>query len=369
MNRNSAVRARLLAVTAALLLAAAALVGSVGSASALPTADFTFSPTNPAVRQPVTFRWTGTCDVPPCSFSWAWWPPDNTGNGTFMGFGPTISYAFADAGNYHVRVRVTAANSTHGQAPPVTQTVVVRDTFQDTDREVGYGSWRGVPDLRASLGGFRNSAATSGVAAFPFTGTAVTYVARTGPNLGIATLSVDGVSQKVDLYQTTRSTRSVLVDGLTAAAHRLRLQPTGTKNPASTGTGVTLDELVVGATRTDDRSPSIAYDTWAGAVNTRASGGSVRSSGTTGAATAFAFDGTSVTWLTFHGPGQGRAAVFIDGVRVRTVDGYAPTVTWQVPESFGGLAAGHHTMRVVVLGQHNAASTGNRVTSDAFVLR
>src|SRR3954451_15483076 len=184
MDRKTVVHNRLLTITAALLLTAAALVGSAGSASALPTADFTFSPTQPTVRQPVTFRWTGTCDTPRCSFSWAWWPPDNTGNGTAMGSGPTISYAFADAGLYHVRVRVTNGNSTHGQAPPVTKTVVVRDTFQDTDREVGYGSWRGVPDIGASLGGFRNTGATTGFAAFPFTGTAVTYVARTGPNLG-----------------------------------------------------------------------------------------------------------------------------------------------------------------------------------------
>src|SRR4051794_21957641 len=175
MDRKTVVLNRLLTITVALLLAAAVLVGSAGSASALPTADFTFSPTQPAVRQPVTFRWTGTCDAPPCTFSWAWWPPDNSGNGTSMGFGPTITYPFADAGTYHVRVRVTNGNSTHGQAPPVTQTVVVRNTFQDTDREVGYGSWRGVPDVRASLGGFRNTAATTGVTAFPFTGTAVTY--------------------------------------------------------------------------------------------------------------------------------------------------------------------------------------------------
>src|SRR4051794_2047420 len=228
MDRKTVVLNRLLTITVALLLAAAVLVGSAGSASALPTADFTFSPTQPAVRQPVTFRWTGTCDAPPCSFSWAWWPPDNTGNGTAMGSGPTISYAFADAGLYHVRVRVTNSNSTHGQAPPVTKTVVVRDTVQDTDREVGYNAWRGFSHIQASAGGFRHAVATTSVATFPFTGTAVTYVARTGPNLGIAAVSVDGVSRNVDLYQATRGTKSVLVDGLTDAAHRVQVRPTGT---------------------------------------------------------------------------------------------------------------------------------------------
>jgi|1185.fasta_scaffold66773_1 hypothetical protein len=370
MDRKTVVLNRLLTITAALLLTAAALVGSAGSASAVPTADFTFSPTQPTVRQPVTFRWTGTCDVEPCSFSWAWFPPDNSGNGTSMGPpGPTVTYAFADAGLYHVRVRVTNGTSTHGQAPPVTKTVVVRDTVQDTDREVGYNAWRGVSDIRASVGGFRNAVASTSVAAFPFTGTAVTYVARTGPNLGIAAVSVDGVSRNVDLYQATRGTKSVLVDGLTAAAHRVQVRATGTKNPASSGTGVTVDEFVVGASRFDDRSTSIVYDRWTGAVSTRASGGSVRNSSTAGAATTFAFDGPSVTWLTFRGPGQGRSAVFIDGTRVATVDGYAPAPTWQVPQAFGDLGTGHHTIRVVVLGQHNAASTGNRVTSDAFVLR
>ena len=62
---------------------------------------------------------------------------------------------------------------------------------------------------------------------------------------------------------------------------------TGTKNPASTGTGVNVDGFAVGATPVDDRASVVTYSSWAGLRNTNASGGSVRRSLTPGASTTF----------------------------------------------------------------------------------
>jgi hypothetical protein len=355
-----------LACVLALLVSALMLVP--GAASAAPTAGFTFSPAAPSVSQPVTFRFSGTCDIDPCAVDWRWFQPGGSSLGTAMGSGLVLTYAFPAVGTYNVVARITNAGSTHGSAT-ATHAVVVRDTFQDFDRQVAYDAWRGVVDERATAGGYRFAAVTGSQASFVFTGTAVTYTARTGPTGGIAAVSVDGVVRPpVDLYSRTRGTRSVEVSGLVDGTHRIRVAVSGAKNPASRGTAVTVDEFSVGTTRVDDRS-RVAYDTWGVIANPNASGGTARNTATAGARTALAFYGTSVSWLMFKGPFQGLAAVFIDGRRVDTVDGYAPRATWQASATYDGLALGAHTIRIEVLGAHSASSAGNRVTSDAFRVR
>ena len=352
----------------ALLLSLVAVLATAGGASALPTAEFTFTPSTPALGQPVSFTFTGTCDEPPCSIGWRWFRAGGSHLGTAMGSGPNITYTFPSAGAYSVVAKITNSNSTHGSAT-ATHGLTVQDTFEDSDRPVGYGGWRGVADPNASTGGYRTASATSDAASYVFTGTEVTYVGRTGPTKGIASVSVTGVPTKlVDLYSPRAGTISLPVTGLTDAAHRIQVKPTGTKNPASTGTGVNIEEFAVGATRVDDRASVITYSNWLGTRNTRASGGSYRRSAVPGASTTFTFTGSSVTWLAAQTPSLGLADVFIDGRRVDTVDGYGTTTIWKVPHTYAGLTNDRHVIRVVVRGAHNPNSAGNLVFSDAFIL-
>jgi hypothetical protein len=356
-----------LACVLALLISALTILSS-GTASATPTAEFRFTPAAPTVGQPVTFRFSGTCDLDPCAVDWRWFKAGGSSLGTSMGGGEVLTYAFPAVGTYSVVARITNSGSTHGSAT-ATHAVVVRDTFQDFDRQVAYDAWRGVVDPAATAGGYRSASATGSMASLLFTGTAVTYTARTGPNRGIAAVSLDGVPQPpVDLYSKTRGTRQVSVGALTDAVHRIRVAVSGTKNPASTGTAVTVDDFAVGETHIDDRS-RVGYNSWAAISNANANEGTARNSATAGARTALTFYGTSVSWVLFKGPFQGQAAVFLDGRRVDTVDGYAPRATWQSSVTYDGLTVGTHTIRVVVLGSHSAASAGNRVTSDAFRVR
>jgi len=64
------------------------------------------------------------------------------------------------------------------------------------------------------------------------------------------------------------------------------------------------------------------------------------------------------------GPDRGRAAIYVDGALVTTVDLYAPARTFGVLESIGGLAQGPHTLRIVVTGTSRTLSTGTLVTID-----
>jgi hypothetical protein len=80
------------------------------------------------------------------------------------------------------------------------------------------------------------------------------------------------------------------------------------------------------------------------------------------ASASFAFKGPQVTWITVSGPDQGMANVYIDGTPVATaLDHYAPTRTYNVRETFSGLSAGNHVLRIEPTGTKSAAAT------DAFV--
>ena len=95
------------------------------------------------------------------------------------------------------------------------------------------------------------SAQTGRTATLAFTGTQVTYHAVTAAHHGIAAVSIDGGAESlVDLYSVTKAgdvpvwTSPALPPG----DHTLRVRVFGSRNPASTGTGVTIDRAVV---RTD----------------------------------------------------------------------------------------------------------------------
>jgi hypothetical protein len=222
----------------------------------------------------------------------------------------------------------------------------------------------------ATGGGYRLSGATGAAVAFAFSGPDVSYVARTGPNLGVAGVTVDGVARgTADLYSAAPGTRTVSVAGLSAAKHRIVVRQTGAANADSTGTGVSLDEFVVGDTHVDDRDVAVAYGAWSGLPSDSASGGTVHTSAGAGANTTLAFTGSSVTWLTATGPDQGRASVAIDGLPVAIVDNYAAVADSQVPRTFAGLSLGAHTIRVTVLGSHSVDATASSITSDAFIVQ
>jgi hypothetical protein len=74
----------------------------------------------------------------------------------------------------------------------------------------------------------------------------------------------------------------------------------------------------------------------------------------------------SIDWTTATGPDQGKAEVYLDGALVKTVNGYATTPSSGVTRSFGDLADGLHTLRILVLGRSRPAASDALVTIDRF---
>jgi hypothetical protein len=242
-------------------------------------------------------------------------------------------------------------------------------TFQDSSSSLPYNSWHGFTDSTASGGTYRASATKAAKVTFKFSATGITWVTRKGPDQGIASVTIDGTSKgSVDLYSASPQSFSQSYSGLASKTHTIVISVSGTKNAASSGKQVAVDAFVVGFTTTEDTSTKVMYDTWKGVSSTSASGGTYRVSPKQGATSRLSFTGERVDWSTATGPSAGKASVTIDGVSMGTIDLYAPSVHWQVLESYGGLAPGSHTVVVTVLGTKNASSAGTLVIVDAFVV-
>jgi hypothetical protein len=100
-----------------------------------------------------------------------------------------------------------------------------------------------------------------------------------------------------------------------------------------------------------------------------ASGGYVKHAKTSDATAQFSFAGRNVAWVAPTGPGRGEAEVWINGNKVDTVDLYSSSVQpRKVVFTKGWAASKSRTLEIRVLGTKNAASSGERVDVDAFVV-
>jgi hypothetical protein len=146
-----------------------------------------------------------------------------------------------------------------------------------------------------------------------------------------------------------------------------RFRVRATDRAGNVGSWVSSQPLVMAAYQESD---GVVFDgTWKQATPSSVSGGALRYSGMAGRSATITFTGNSVAWVSTVGPSRGIARVFVDGVLVRSVDLYAPALgARRVVYARNGLPDGVHTIRIEVTGTRNAASSGNRVDLDAFVV-
>jgi YD repeat-containing protein len=243
------------------------------------------------------------------------------------------------------------------------------------------GGW--APDAqptRAWSGGAAAVSATPGAqATSTFVGTEVRWIGLRGPQTGIARVFLDGSFQsEVDTYAPSEIQGVVFTaTSLAAGRHTLRIEVTGEKNVASTGSSIVVDALDVRA-RVEDANASVAYTgdwvrenfarAWSG-TSMNAGSGSAALSRTAGAQATVTFTGTQVSWIGLRAPWTGTARVLVDGAFMSQVDTYAAAEELQkVLFSATGLTDGSHTFTIEATGTRNPASTDSLVVVDAFDL-
>jgi hypothetical protein len=174
-----------------------------------------------------------------------------------------------------------------------------------------------------------------------------------------------GAYADVSLPSQTTTALTVSLDLGKTYQYQVRAQDkAGNWSAWATGPSFTLQAV-------QENGSGVSYPAgkWTRTALSDAYGGYVKHTSASGARAQFAFTGDEVAWVSTKGANRGKAEVWLDGVKVATVDLYsASTQTRQVVFSQGGLdPSKSHTLEVRVLGTKNAASSGKRVDVDAFV--
>jgi hypothetical protein len=295
-------------------------------------------------------------------------------------------------GEHQLEIEVTGTRNSQATDQKIAiDAFDVRSRVEENDAPVVYsGAWsfndtaRNWSDTSLTAGsGTASFAAAAGARAdLTFTGTAVAWIGLRAPMLGIADVYLDGVfAQQVDLYSATEEVQAALftASALAPGTHTLRVEATGTKNPASSTARVYVDTFDVtlptpapGVTRIPDTDAAIAYSAgWTAAgASSLWSGTNAKEAKTVGAQATFSFTGTSVRWLGERGFATGVARVSIDGQFVGLVDTRTSfQEEYQEPMfTAAGLSPGPHTLTIEIVGRNNEApgTIVERVVIDAF---
>jgi len=191
----------------------------------------------------------------------------------------------------------------------------------------------------------------------------------------MAAIYIDGVltADNVDCYSTTRGVNMLFskID-LTNATHTIKVVVKGTKNPASKGIALVHDYFdfpVVSPTIIDDASVSNTYTgDWRivtsedGYYNRTCHVGTSVNSGVEAT-----FTGTQISWYALKNNDLGMAAVYIDGVLAQDdIDCYSTARGVYLLFNKSGLSNGSHTIKVVLKGTKNVASSGIALVHDYF---
>jgi uncharacterized repeat protein (TIGR01451 family) len=295
---------------------------------------------------------------------------------------------------------VVQVSDGHGGTDSITVNVIIQprpyngSLLWNQSYDIQYDTWFGVvsplafstgelesasaefaPNASTFASGYRR--ATSGTFTFApkIAFTQMKWITYRGPDQGKAQVIVDGVVKaSVDLYSATVQWQYlVTISGLTNAKHTVVIKALNAKNALSTGKWVVVDGFKIGATSYDDdlintNTVQLTYGTWLGLLNPGALYGAYRISSSKNATLGFNFDGVTFDWITARGPACGKAAIYVDGVLVKTVDLYKASQQWQYKVTIAGLTYGNHTVVIKVLGTKNPASTGTCIVSDGFVV-
>ncbi|QHC56584.1 hypothetical protein [Rathayibacter tanaceti] len=256
------------------------------------------------------------------------------------------------------------------------------------------GSWRTMTG-GDSGGGIRFLNSTGSVS-LSFRGTGVTWLSRTTPSAGIATVTLDGASTSVDRYTKTTAyqvpvfTKKDLAD----TVHTLKITWSGRANASATDKNLVIDAVDVtrssgqveqgetggGSTArvldpsgtssltVEETDPALVYSGSWKSMSGGDSGGAIKYL-TSAGSVSFTFVGTSWRWISRKTSSSGIAAVSVDGGPVTKVDRYSASAQYQVPVyETTSLSEGTHTVKISYTGTKNANSTDKNLIIDAFVL-
>lgn len=260
--------------------------------------------------------------------------------------------------------------------PPVTR-------YQENHAKVArLGGWQPVSGTSLISGAQVTNTRRGAKIVLDFVGTGVRWYGSKGLDYGSASVSIDGGTPvTVSLNSDSAVNGKVVYETPKLAANKRHRMVITVLGASSAGTGlVSVDQLeVVGGwayvpqlavKRFQESSSLIAKSrAWKRISESGTSGGSHIVTNSKGANVKVRFEGTSITWIGARSPRSGRSYVYLDGVKVATVDQYGSSIRYQQKLfSRSGLSAGPHVLEIRVAGTKRAASRGTYVNVDAFLV-
>jgi len=351
------------------------------------THSFAVQATNgTATSTPVTWTWTVDTSPPPAPVVVA---PDPTTTVnptiTFTDTDPTVSFSCAiDA------QPATACNSPWTRPSNLsngshTLTVTATDLAGNATAAAPVTFTAQNAPVTSPGGGTDTTAPSVTSVSIPTTlvGPAVVHFSElvTGLAAGAVKLVVSGTT-------TTFATAATCLNGTTAVScaatyNGVRLAPKAALVPGQhytvvvaagathdlVGNPSTAGSAAFRAARSVQETDAPVHAAWVSVRATAAYGGSYVTEHLAGASAAWTFTGSAVAWWTVTGPAQGKASVYVDGVRKAVFSNYASAPHYHVARAVRGLTSAKHTVKIVVLGVKGAtAGTGTFVAVDGFTV-
>jgi beta-galactosidase GanA len=155
--------------------------------------------------------------------------------------------------------------------------------------------------------------------------------------------------------------------------HFYELRHRNSASTASDSTHIAIDLSTRGTYTYDDTDPALTYTGagWSHVAHQSYTSGDYQDtesfSNQAGDSVSVTFTGTSVRWISSKDPSHGISDVLLDGAKVATVDGYAPSKEFQsIFFARDGLSAGSHKLTITATGAKNPAATGAFTVVDAI---
>lgn len=176
--------------------------------------------------------------------------------------------------------------------------------------------------------------------------------------------STDGGSSWSTVSLPSATSRSVTVT-VASSANRFRVRATDSRGAVGSWTEGTPFTFTLAQQTAATFAPSA---NWTNVTRSDLSGGTTRWAKNAGSTATYTFTGNQIAWIATNASNLGKAEVYLDNIKVATVDLYGSSViTRKVMFSRNGLGSGSHTLEIRVLGSRRSSSSANYVDVDAFV--
>ena len=231
--------------------------------------------------------------------------------------------------------------------------------YQETNNNFIYnGAWTNQNATEYNGGTAKISNTNGNTVSFSFIGTGFKWIGLSGPSVGIAKVTVDGVDSTVNGYSSSSTFKKVLFQcsGLNLGTHTVTITVTNSKDPKASNYYQAIDSIEVVEGKPDltagvynENNSALTYTgSWAVQSSPSYTDGAAKISNVNGDSINFSFIGTGFKWIGLSGPSVGIAKVTVDGVD-STVNGYSSSSTFKkVLFQCSGLNLGTHTVTITV---------------------